>query len=340
MSDKEKTALYEFIGVKICGSISIIPCLLLIIVYSFKKKFTLSMYINLNLCITALLYSITGFFPSLNENDSNTFICNFQVFLGTTGDISILLWTGTISVIGTISYKYQNYIEHHQFKMKLLVTCIIYGIVIIFNIIFQGFGDVKLVPKTKYCWINDMSIKSSFSILILIIFIINIIANIILLLEVKEMKKNIKVKDTIKKLNKFSCLLWKYIFGLILIFLKNIIHYIQNLKEGVFSIENTEGLSFIDVFLESLNFLKGLIVCFIYTYNEEFYDDLFKLFKCKCSKKKDNNDNTDKKELNVTKVPDELTASKNYYNAIDFFDVNDNDDINDSTIEFDLETKE
>ncbi len=340
MSDKEKTALYEFIGVKICGSISIIPCLLLIIVYSFKQKLTLSMYINLNLCITALLYSISGLFPSFSEKDSNTFICNFQVFLGTTGDISILLWTGTISVIGTISYKYQNYIEHHQFKMKLLVTCINYGIVVIFNIIFQGFGEVTIVKNTKYCWITNMSIKSSFSILILIIYIINIIANIILLLEVKEMKKNIKLKDSLKKLNKFSCLLWKYIFGLILIFLDNIIHFIEDLIKLLLSLDKSEGLSFIDVFLESLNFLKGLIVCFIYTYNEEFYDDLFKLFKCKFSKKKDNNDNTDKKEINVTKVPDELTASKNYYNAIDFFDVNDNDDINNSNIEFDLETKE
>ncbi len=340
MSDKEKTALYEFIGVKICGTISIIPCLLLIIVYIFKQKLTLSMFLNINLCITAIFYSVSGLFPSLEPNEAGTFLCHFQVFLGTTGDISILLWTGTISVIGTISYKYQEYIEHHQFKMKLLVTCIIYGIVIIFNIIFQGFGDVKLVPKTKYCWINDMSIKSSFSILILIIYIINIIANIILLLEVKEMKKNIKLKDSLKKLNKFSCLLWKYIFGLILIFLDNIIHFIEDIIKLLLSLDKSEGLSFIDVFLESLNFLKGLIVCFIYTYNEEFYDDLLKLFKCKCSKKKDNNDNTDKKELNVTKVPDELTASKNYYNAIDFFDVNDNDDINDSTIEFDLETKE
>ena len=292
--DEDKRALYEFIGVKICGSISIIPCLLLIIVYIFKQKLTLSMFLNINLCITAIFYSVSGLFPSLEPNEAGTFLCHFQVFLGTTGDISILLWTGTISVIGTISYKYQNYIENHQFKMKLLVTFINYGIVVIFNIIFQGFGDVKLVPKTKYCWINDKYIKSSFSILILIIYIINIIANIILILEVKEMKKNIKVKDTIKKLNKFSCLLWKYIFGLILIFLKNIIHYIQNLKEGVFSIENTEGLSFIDVFLESFNFLKGLIVCYVYTFNEEFYNDLLKLFKCECSKKKDN-----KEDINV-----------------------------------------
>ncbi len=313
MSDKEKTALYEFIGVKICGSISIIPCLLLIIVYSFKQKLTLSMYINLNLCITAIIFSISGLFPSFSEKDSNTFICNFQVFLGTTGDISILLWTGTISVIGTISYKYQNYIEHHQFKMKLLVTCIIYGIVVIFNIIFQGFGDVKLVPKTKYCWINDMSIKSSFSILILIIYIINIIANIILLLEVKEMKKNIKLKDSLKKLNKFSCLLWKYIFGLILIFLKNIIHYIQNLIEGLDKKVKKE-MSFIDVFLESLNFLKGLIVCFVYTYNEEFYNDLVKLFKCKCLKIKRTS------VMSVTKSNGGLQVNKSFYNAIDFFE--------------------
>ncbi len=283
---EETTGLYELIGVRICGAISIIPCTLLIIIYSFKKKFTLSMYINLNLCITAILFSISGLFPSFTEKDSKRFLCHFQVIVESTGDISILLWTGTISVIGTISYKYQNYIENHQFKMKLLVTFINYGIVVIFNIIFQGFGDVKHVPNTKYCEINEKHIKSSFNILILIIFIINIIANIILLLEVKEMKNNIKAEDKLQKLNKFSCLLWKYIFGLILIFLKNIIHYIQNLKEGVFSIENTEGLSFIDVFLESFNFLKGLIVCYVYTFNEEFYNDLLKLFKCECSKKK------------------------------------------------------
>ena len=315
MSDKEKTALYEFIGVKICGSISIIPCLLLIIVYSFKKKFTLSMYINLNLCITALLYSISGLFPSFSEKDSNTFICNFQVFLGTTGDISILLWTGTISVIGTISYKYQNYIEHHQFKMKLLVTCIIYGIVIIFNIIFQGFGEVTIVPNTKYCWITNMSIKSSFSMLILIIYIINIIANIILIIEVKQIKRNITDNEMLmKKLNKFSCLLWEYIIALILIFLSNIIHYIQNLRAKFNNNVYQELPLVFDVFLQSFNFLKGLIVCFVYTYNEEFYNDLVKLFKCKCLKIKRTS------VMSVTKSNGGLQVNKSFYNAIDFFE--------------------
>ena len=336
---EETTGLYELIGVRICGAISIIPCTLLIIIYSFKKKFTLSMYINLNLCITAILFSISGLFPSFTEKDSKIFLCHFQVIVESTGDISILLWTGTISVIGTISYKYQNYIENHQFKMKLLVTFINYGIVVIFNIIFQGFGDVKHVPNTKYCEINEKHIKSSFNILILIIFIINIIANIILLLEVKELKKNIKLKDKLQKLNKLSCILWEYIFALILIFLNNIVQFIEDIIEGL-DIERTEGLSLIEVFLHSFNFLKGLIVCFVYTYNVEFYNDLLKLFKCKCSKKIDNNDNTDNTELNVTKEPEGLNVSKNYYNAIDFFDVNDNDDINDSNIEIGLETKE
>ena len=315
MVDNEKKALYEFIGVKICATISIIPCLLLIIIYMLKKKLTLSMYINLNLCITAILYSISGLFPSLNQNDSKSFICNFQVIVESTGDISILLWTGTISVIGTISYKYQNYIENHQFKMKLLVTCIIYGIVIIFNIIFQGFGEVTIVKNTKYCWITNMSIKSSFSMLILIIYIINIIANIILIIEVKQIKRNITDNEMLmKKLNKFSCLLWEYIIALILIFLSNIIHYIQNLRAKFNNNVYQELPLVFDVFLQSFNFLKGLIVCFVYTYNEEFYNDLVKLFKCECLKIKRTS------VMSVTKSNGGLQVNKSFYNAIDFFE--------------------
>ena len=313
--DEDKRALYEFIGVKICGSISIIPCLLLIIVYIFKQKLTLSMFLNINLCITAIFYSVSGLFPSLEPNEAGTFLCHFQVFLGTTGDISILLWTGTISVIGTISYKYQEYIENNQFKMKLLVTCIIYGIVIIFNIIFQGFGEVTIVKNTKYCWITNMSIKSSFSMLILIIYIINIIANIILIIEVKQIKRNITDNEMLmKKLNKFSCLLWEYIIALILIFLSNIIHYIQNLRAKFNNNVYQELPLVFDVFLQSFNFLKGLIVCFVYTYNEEFYNDLVKLFKCECLKIKRTS------VMSVTKSNGGLQVNKSFYNAIDFFE--------------------
>ena len=313
--DEKKRALYEFIGVKICGSISIIPCLLLIIVYIFKQKLTLSMFLNINLCITAIFYSVSGLFPSLEPNEAGTFLCHFQVFLGTTGDISILLWTGTISVIGTISYKYQEYIENNQFKMKLLVTCIIYGIVIIFNIIFQGFGEVTIVKNTKYCWITNMSIKSSFSMLILIIYIINIIANIILIIEVKQIKRNITDNEMLmKKLNKFSCLLWEYIIALILIFLSNIIHYIQNLRAKFNNNVYQELPLVFDVFLQSFNFLKGLIVCFVYTYNEEFYNDLVKLFKCECLKIKRTS------VMSVTKSNGGLQVNKSFYNAIDFFE--------------------
>ena len=314
-NDEKKRALYEFIGVKICGSISIIPCLLLIIVYIFKQKLTLSMFLNINLCITAIFYSVSGLFPSLEPNEAGTFLCHFQVFLGTTGDISILLWTGTISVIGTISYKYQEYIENNQFKMKLLVTCIIYGIVIIFNIIFQGFGEVTIVKNTKYCWITNMSIKSSFSMLILIIYIINIIANIILIIEVKQIKRNITDNEMLmKKLNKFSCLLWEYIIALILIFLSNIIHYIQNLRAKFNNNVYQELPLVFDVFLQSFNFLKGLIVCFVYTYNEEFYNDLVKLFKCECLKIKRTS------VMSVTKSNGGLQVNKSFYNAIDFFE--------------------
>ena len=319
MVDNEKKALYEFIGVKICATISIIPCLLLIIIYMLKKKLTLSMYINLNLCITAILYSISGLFPSLNKNDSKSFICTIQVFSGATGDISILLWTGSISVIGTISYKYQESIENNQLKIKTLVTFIVYGIVLVFNFIFKIFGDIGNVPNTKYCWINNYYIKMSYTILIFVIFIINIVANVILIIEVNEIKKSIYDNENLmKKLNKFSFILWKYIFALILIFLSNIIHFIQNLKARIKN-KNYEELPLpIDVFLQCFNFLKGLIACFIYTYNDEFYDDLLKLLKCEISKIKD------EKEISFVKDTEVEEMDKNYYNAIDFFDSNDN----------------
>jgi len=312
MSETGKKAIYEFFGVKICGTISLIPCILLIIIYIIKKKLTLSMYINFNLCITAIFYSISGLFPKMKKNDLNNFSCHFQVVLGTTGDISILLWTGTISVIGTLSYIYQETIEKNENKMKLIVTIIVYGIVIIFNICFQGLGEIDVIENNYYCWINNYYVKMSYTIFIVIIFIVNIIANVILMIEVNKIKKKVNDNENlIKKLNKFSCILWKYIIALILIFLSNIIHFIQHIKSKFNNDEYQELPIIFDVLLQSFNYLKGFIVCFVYTYNDEFYDDLFNMCKCNFDKIKDD------KEINLTNTEE---TDKSYYNAIDFFD--------------------
>ena len=307
--------LYEFWVVKACSIISITSNILLIIIYFFKKKWTLSMYVNFNVCISAIIFSISGLFPIITSQDNNRILCGTQVLFGGFGDPSILLWTATISVIGMLSYKYQDIIKDKIVKICSFGIC--YGIPLIFDFLFYTIGEIKVMSPNYYCWISNHSVKLFYSIFIVIIFIINIIANVILLVEVKSIKSTINDNDlVIKKLNKFSCILWNYIIALIIMYLNNIIH-----KVYYFNNEGKELPIIIDVSLQGLNFLKGFIIYVCYTFNEETISDIKKLFTCSLKKE------SDALEENLNPSTEEY--EKNYYNAIDFFD----DPFNDSTIE-------
>ena len=104
---------WEFVLTKIFALISIIPGLLLIIIYFKRKEWTFSMTLNFNLSISCIIFMISYLFPSV-ENPNGTNLCKFQVFLGSFGDSSALIWTTIITLMANITFKNIQLLKHEN----------------------------------------------------------------------------------------------------------------------------------------------------------------------------------------------------------------------------------
>ena len=122
---------WEFLLTKIFALISIIPGLLLIIIYFKRKEWTFSMTLNFNLSISCIIFMISYLFPSV-ENPNGTNLCKFQVFLGSFGDSSALIWTTIITLMANITFKNNQLLKHESTKLIHGIIIIIFFSLILF----------------------------------------------------------------------------------------------------------------------------------------------------------------------------------------------------------------
>ena len=275
---------WEFILTKITSSIGLIPSIILIIIYFHREEWTFAMSLNFNLSISCIIFMISYLFPLVN-NPNGTITCRIQVFLGSFGDTSCLIFTTVITLMANITFKYHQLLKDDKTKkiITLTIIAISYLIPTIISSIFFLFGDVGKVQDNHYCWIRNYDIKLYYGIVIIFFFLINLLSMLKLLCYIKSIIKN--------SYGNQNSLFKTYFIKLLLYVLVQIIIYLPTVFHSLSRVLNTEIIYekvpfWLDIILQLVRSLEGLIFPIVYCYNRKILKEIKLLFKCKLGKKK------------------------------------------------------
>ena len=304
---------WEFLLTKIFALISVIPGLLLIIIYFKRKEWTFSMTLNFNLSISCIIFMISYLFPSV-ENPNGTNLCKFQVFLGSFGDSSALIWTTIITLMANITFKNNQLLKHENTKKKIILSIIFFSYFIpsIISSVFFLFGDVGKVQDNYYCWIRDYDIKLIHGIIIIIFFFINIISMTKLLFYVKSIiSHSFGEQNNLFKIYFNKLIL--YVIVQIIIYLPIVFHSLCRIFNNYYIYEIIT--IWLDVTLQVIRTLEGSLFPIVYCYNKKVLLEIKCLIQCQIQlKKKGFYDSSSESDY------DENIINKNYYS----FDPTDN----------------
>ena len=269
---EQESFLLQIITVTICV-ISLIPTLLLMISFILNKSFKQYLLIPVfQLLIAIILHSISFFFQSSPDG----IVCKIQGFFNVTFDLSVLLWT-TVIAFFLYSVYHDTFPEEKSKKKGMIIISIFSWICpIIVGLIPIRFDEYKIY-KSRTCWLSSSGFVITYSLLNLVIMIVNFFILVKLITDIKRDMGKDKTKAEFKA---YRRRLWRFIIVQLIAYSPSLIEQILALIQGI---NNYSLFYWWLVVRESIDALTGFLFVSVYGFNKQTYAEMKNALCCKKS---------------------------------------------------------